>query len=144
MLFDEGDEVRGGVTGESGFGKVRISGEKILRRAMKVGEIGAATAGDENFAPEAIGTFEQGDAAAAPAAFGGAKEASGAAAEDEDVELADGAGDGGEMVTEGEQEATAGRWKAGLVGYTGDALKRAPTQGRRAQAGVPVLLRMGR
>ena len=100
VLFDEGDEVRRRVAGERGFGEVGIGGEKILRRAVKIGEIGAATAGDEDFAAEASGTLEEGDAAAAFGGFGGAQQTGGASAENEDVELVSGVGDGGEMVTE--------------------------------------------
>jgi hypothetical protein len=109
MLFDEGDEVRGRVAGEGGFGEVRIGGEEILRRAVKIGEVGAATAGDEDFAAEAIGAFEKSDATAAFAAFGGTEETGGAGAEDEDIELADGVGDGGKMVAEVEGGSNGAR-----------------------------------
>jgi len=107
VLFDEGEKIGRRVAGERRFGEMRIGGEEIFGRAMKIGEVGAAAAGDEDFAANAVVAFENGDAAAAFAAFGSAKEAGGTGAEDEDVELADGVGDGEEMVTEVEQEATA-------------------------------------
>ena len=72
MLFDEGEEVRGGVAGQGGLGKVGIGGEEILRLAMDVGEIAAASAGDEDFLADAVGVLQDRDAAAALARFDGA------------------------------------------------------------------------
>src|SRR5208283_315002 len=65
VFFDEGEEVRGGVTGQSRFGKVGIGGEEILRLAMKIGEVAATSAGDEDFLADAVGVFEDSDATAA-------------------------------------------------------------------------------
>ena len=100
VLFDEGEKIGGRVAGQRGFGEMRIGGEEILRRAIEIGEVGAAAAGNEDFAADAVVAFENGDTAAAFTAFGGAEETGGTGAEDEDVELADGVGDGEEMVTE--------------------------------------------
>jgi len=100
VFFDESDEIGGGVAGEGGFGEVGIGGEKVFWRAMKIGEVGPAPAGDKDFAADAVVAFEQCDAAAAFAALGGAKQAGGAGAEDENVELANGVSDGGEMLAE--------------------------------------------
>jgi hypothetical protein len=81
MFFDESEKVGGRETGESGFSEMRIRGEKVFRRAVNVGEIAPATAGDKDFFADAVGMFEDGDAAAAFAGFDGAKKASGASAE---------------------------------------------------------------
>ncbi len=72
MFFDEGEEIRGSVAGQGGFGEVGIRGEEILRLAMDVGEVAAASAGDEDFLADAVGVFEDGDATAALARFDGA------------------------------------------------------------------------
>ena len=48
MLLDQRDEVRGRVPGQRRFREVRICGKEILRLAIKVGEITAASAGDQN------------------------------------------------------------------------------------------------
>ncbi len=87
MLFDEGDEIRGGVAGQGGFGEVGIGGEEILRLAMDVGEVAAASAGDEDFLADAVGVFEDGDATAALGGFDGAEQAGGAGADYQNVEL---------------------------------------------------------
>ena len=58
MLFDESDEIRGSEAGESGFGEMRIGGEEIFRRGVDVGEVAAATAGDEDFFADAVGVLE--------------------------------------------------------------------------------------
>jgi len=87
MLFDEGEEVRGGVAGQGGFGKVGIRGEEILRLAMNVSEVAAASAGDEDFFADAIDVLEDGDATAALAGFDGAEEAGSAAADYQNVEF---------------------------------------------------------
>ncbi len=52
---------------------------------MQVGEITAASAGDEDFFADAFGVFEEGDAAAAIASFDGAHKAGGASTQDENV-----------------------------------------------------------
>lgn len=65
MLFDERDEIRGSEAGESGFGEVRIPGEKIFRSGMDVGEVAATTAGDEDFFADAVGVLEYGHPTAA-------------------------------------------------------------------------------
>ena len=59
-----------------------IGGEEVIRGGVNVGEIAAATAGDEDFFADAVGVFKDGDAAAAVAGFDGTKEAGGASAED--------------------------------------------------------------
>jgi hypothetical protein len=64
---------------------VRVGGEEIFWGGVQVGEIAAATAGDEDFFAGALRAFEEGDAFAALPCFGGAEEAGGAGAEDDGV-----------------------------------------------------------
>jgi hypothetical protein len=45
-----------------------VRGDKIFRLTMKVGEIAAASAGDENLLAAAVGALQHGDA---PPAFAG-------------------------------------------------------------------------
>jgi hypothetical protein len=52
---------------------------------VEVGEVAAASAGDEDFFADAIGAFDERDAAGALGRFGGAEEAGGAGAEDDGV-----------------------------------------------------------
>jgi len=58
VLADERDEIGGCVAGQGGAGEVWILREKILGRAVEVGEVTAASAGDEDFFADAIGAFE--------------------------------------------------------------------------------------
>ena len=85
VFFDKSDEVGGSVAGQGGFGEVWILREEILRLAMKVGEVAAASAGNKDFFADFFGAFEEQDTAAAFGGFSGAEEAGGAGAEDEDV-----------------------------------------------------------
>ncbi len=87
MFFDEGEEISRRVAGQSGFGEVGIGREEILRLTMDVGEVAAASAGDEDFLADAVGVFEDGDATAELARFDGAQQAGCAAADDQDVEF---------------------------------------------------------
>ncbi len=81
MLLDEGDEIGGRVAGQGGFGEMGIGGEEILRLGMEVGEVAAASTGDEDFFADAVGVFEDGDASAAFGGFDGAESAGGAGAD---------------------------------------------------------------
>jgi len=85
MFADESDEVGGCVAGERGAGEVGIFGNKIFGGAVEVGEVAAASAGDEDFFADAIGAFDERDAAGALGRFGGAEEAGGTGAEDDGV-----------------------------------------------------------
>ncbi len=85
VFFDEGNEVGGRVAGQGGFGEVGILREEVFRLAMEIGEVAAASAGDEDFLADFFGAFEEEDAAAAFCGFGGAEEAGGAGAEYEKV-----------------------------------------------------------
>ena len=72
MFFHQGDEIGGRVTSPGGFGEVRVSGKEVVRLAMKVGEIAAAAAGDENVLANAVRVFEDSDPAAAFSGLDGA------------------------------------------------------------------------
>ncbi len=85
VLFDQGDEVLRGVAGERGASEVRVFREVVFGRGVEVGEVGAASAGDENFGAGAVGVVEDEGAAVALAGFDGGHEAGGAGAEDDDV-----------------------------------------------------------
>lgn len=63
-----------------------IGGEEILRLAMKVSKVAAASAGDENLFPQAVGVFEHSDAAPAFSRFDGAHQASCATADNDCIE----------------------------------------------------------
>lgn len=86
VLFDEGDEIGGSVAGQGGFGKVRICGMKIFGGGVKVGEIAAASTGNEDFLADAVGVFDDGDAATPFAGFEGTEKAGGASTKDQDIE----------------------------------------------------------
>ena len=80
MLFEEREEIGGSVTGQNGFGEVGIGGEEVVGSGVQVGEIAAASSGDENFLADAVGMFEDSDAAAAVGGFDGGEEAGGTGA----------------------------------------------------------------
>ena len=56
---------------------------------MKVGEVAASAAGDQNLLAQPVGVFEHGDAAAALTGFDGAHQAGCATTEDECIERVD-------------------------------------------------------
>ena len=89
MFFDEGDEIRGRVAGERGFREVFVCGDEVFRTAMDVGEIAAASAGDQDFLADALGTFEHRDSAPTFAGFDGAEQTGGPCAEYQSVKLVD-------------------------------------------------------
>ena len=66
---------------------MRIFGEEVFRLGVKIREVAAASAGDEDFFADFFGAFEEHDAAAAFPGFDGAQKAGGAAAEDDYVEV---------------------------------------------------------
>ncbi len=81
MAFDQRDEIGGCVAGQRGFGKVRVRGDEIFRAAMKIREIAASAAGDEDFFAGARGAFEDGNASPTLPCFDGAHQACGTGAE---------------------------------------------------------------
>ena len=86
--FNKSDEISRSEAGEGGFGELGIGGEKIIRSAMKVGEIAASTARDEDFLAETISAFKDGDATAALPCFDGAEKAGGSSTENDGIEFA--------------------------------------------------------
>jgi hypothetical protein len=64
-----------------------IGREKIFGSAVEVGEIAAASAGDEDLLAETVGVFEDCDAASALAGFDGTHQTCRAAAENQCVEM---------------------------------------------------------
>ena len=62
-----------------------VAGEVVFWTGMDVGEVAAASAGDEDLLAGAIGELDDENAAAAAAGVDGAHEAGGSCAEDEDV-----------------------------------------------------------
>ena len=87
VFFHQGDEIGRGIAGESGFGEVRIFREKVFRLAIKIREIAAASARDEDFFANFVGAFQNDDAAAAFAGFDSAEEAGGPAPQNHHVEI---------------------------------------------------------
>jgi hypothetical protein len=86
VFFDERNKILGRVAGEGGLCEMGIGGEKIFRGGVDVGEVAAASTGDEDFFADAIGEFDDGDAAAAVGGLEGAEKAGSTGTEDEDVE----------------------------------------------------------
>jgi hypothetical protein len=89
MFFNQRDEIDRRVTGEGGFRKMFVCGDEVLRPAMEVGEIAAASAGDQDFLADAFGALQHRDAAAAFAGFDGAEQAGGAGTKNQSVKLVD-------------------------------------------------------
>jgi hypothetical protein len=88
MLLDQDDEIRGCVAGQRGFCEVFVRGEEVLRLAVNVGEIAAASPGNQNLLSNSIGMFEQGNTTAAFAGFDRAEEPRGATTENQSVKSA--------------------------------------------------------
>ena len=85
MLFDQCDEIARRVAGERGAGEVWIGGEESVGRAVEIGEIAAAAAGDEDLLADAIGMIENYDATAALTSGDGSHEAGCPGAEHQDI-----------------------------------------------------------
>src|SRR5438477_9756969 len=69
------------------FAEMRIRGKEVLRPAMKIGEIAAAAAGNEDLLSDPIGVLEHNHAPASPPGFDGAHQSGGAGACYDDIEL---------------------------------------------------------
>src|SRR5882757_6453919 len=78
--------MRRSVASQCRLGEMRISGQKILRPAVQVGEVRAATAGDKNLLADAIGVLDDSHATAALACFSGTQQSCGASANHDRVE----------------------------------------------------------
>jgi hypothetical protein len=66
---------------------VGVFGEEVFGAGMEVGEVAAASSGDEDFFAGFVGVVDEEDAAVAAACFDGAEESCGACSEDDYVEL---------------------------------------------------------
>ena len=84
--LDKADEIGWCIARQRRFGEVGIGGEEIAGLRVQVGEVAAATAGDEDLFARPLSALEHGDTAAAAAGFDRGHEARSAAAEDEDIE----------------------------------------------------------
>ncbi len=89
MLFHQRDEVRRFVPGQGGFREVGIRGIKVLRPAMEVGEIAAASAGDQDLFARTIGPFQDSDAPAAFARLDRAHQPGGSGAQNDRIKFVD-------------------------------------------------------
>src|SRR5579863_2406996 len=87
VLFHQGDEIRRCVAGQRRFRKMGIGGDEVFGLAIKIGEIAASAAGDEDFLAGFVGSLENRDAAAALSGFDGAEETRGSRSEDQGVEV---------------------------------------------------------
>ena len=63
-----------------------IGGEEVFGAGMEIGEVGAASSGDEDFFSRFVGVVDEEDAVSAMSGEGGAEEAGGTGSEDDDVE----------------------------------------------------------
>ena len=73
---------------QRGFGEVGVGRKEVLRLAMKVCEIAAAAAGDEDFLADAVRAFEDSDAAASFSGFDGAQQSRRTATKNKHIEFA--------------------------------------------------------
>jgi len=55
VFLDQRDEIGRGVTGEGGLGEMRIFGEEVFRLGVKIREVAAAAAGDQDFLADFFG-----------------------------------------------------------------------------------------
>ena len=86
VQLDKADEIRGRVANQRRFGKMRIRGEKIVRPGVKVGEVRAASAGNENLLAGVLGALDDHNAASAAASFDRGHQTRRTRAEDEDID----------------------------------------------------------
>ena len=85
MLLHQRDKIRRRVPDQRGFYEVRICRDKVFRLAMKVGEIAASAAGDENLLSRSVSAFEYGNAASPAAGFNRTHEPGGSSAKNQGV-----------------------------------------------------------
>jgi len=65
MLFDQGDEICRRIPGQRRLREMWVPRNKILRRAINIGEIASSPAGNENFLSDAVGVLQNRDAPSA-------------------------------------------------------------------------------
>ena len=92
VALDEFEKVLRLVERERGLREVRVLGKEVLRSAMNVGEVAAASSGDEDLAAGLWIVFEKENSAIALPGDGGAHESGGTCAENDDVEFRNGGG----------------------------------------------------
>ena len=85
MLFDEPNEIGWSIPGECRLGEMWIGRKKVFRAGVEVGEIAAATAGDQDLLADSIRAFKQQDPPAPLARFHGTHQAGSARSENDDV-----------------------------------------------------------
>jgi predicted RNA binding protein YcfA (HicA-like mRNA interferase family) len=87
MFFDQGNEIRRRILGQRGFCEVRVRGNEVVRRAIKVGEITAPTAGNENLCAGTIRAFQKCHVAPTFAGFDCAHESGGSRAKNHRIAM---------------------------------------------------------
>ena len=87
VFLHEGDKVGGAVTGQRGFGEVRVGGEEVFRTRAGVCEVAAASAGDENFTAGFGVVLEDQSAATALRGGDAAHKAGGSGSDDDEIEV---------------------------------------------------------
>lgn len=87
VLFYQANKVHGGVRRQRGFGEVRISGNEVFRLAMKVGEVAAAAARNQNLFADASGPLEHGNTPSPLPCLNGAHEASRSTTQNDDIKF---------------------------------------------------------
>ncbi len=83
----EPDEIRGRVARQRRFREVGIGREEIVGPRVQVGEVAAASAGDQDLLARPLRALQHRDTASAAARFDRGHQARGAGAEDEDIEI---------------------------------------------------------
>lgn len=86
VLFDEREKIAGRVASQGGLGEMGVRGKEVFWVGVEVGEIAAASAGDEDFLSDAVCMFEDSDAASAFACFESTEQPGGAGTQDQNVE----------------------------------------------------------
>jgi len=85
MFFEQLDEVGGGIARERRLSEMRIPGDEILGGGMKIGEVAATAARDEDFLADAVSALEEQDSFAAFTRLNRAHQAGGAGSENDGV-----------------------------------------------------------
>jgi len=89
VFFTQREEVGSLVPRQDGFREWGVWGLEMFRPAMEVGEIAAASAGDENLFADPVGSFQDRDAASAFARLDRAHEPGGSGAQNYHIEFVD-------------------------------------------------------
>lgn len=87
VLLHQRDEVRGRISGQGGFRKMRIRGQEIFRTAMKIREIAAASTGDQDLFAGTVRALQDHDAPAPLSGLNRAQQAGGSRAKNDCVKF---------------------------------------------------------